>query len=204
MSHLDALDGVVFETDRDGTFQAIGENNWNAFAAQNGAPELKADTIIGRNLFEFIDGPDVRASIKQILDKISHDPNWAWVLPFRCDAPEYHRNICQSLRPVFTGRICTGFIFHSFHQFSRQRPPIGLYDFKRLRHLAKENGDLPVVAMCSWCQRVQYNPIGGSDWMIAEDYYSRGGRSEVQLSHVICEDCLETTLDPLPIDESDT
>ena len=79
---------------------------------------------------------------------------------------------------------------------SQQRPPIGLYDFKRLQKLAKEDSDLPIVTMCSWCQRAQYAPTGGDDWVSAEDYYEAGGRSEVRIRHAICEDCFLTTADP--------
>ena len=199
MSHFDAVDGLVFETDRSGTIRAVGENSWNSFAKENGAPELSAEAVIGRNLFNYIQGEQVRDQIRQVLERISHDPNWAWVLPFRCDSPDYHRNICQSLRPVFEDHICTGFIFHSFYQYSWQRPPMRLYDFKRLRRLAEENRDLPNVTMCSWCQRVQSAQIADGNYISAENYYAKGGRSDVRLSHGICEDCLETTLDPLPI-----
>lgn len=195
------MDGLVFETDRTGIIRAIGENSWNSFASENGAPELSANAVIDRNLFDFIEGDQVRDQIRQILERISHDPNWAWVLPFRCDAPDRRRNICQSLRPVFKGNVCTGFLFHSFYQFSWQRPPIGLYDFKRLQRLAKENRDLPSVMMCSWCQRVQSSQVGEGNWISAENYYAGGGQSDVRLSHGICEECLETTLDPLPMQE---
>lgn len=201
MSHLDALDGLVFETDRNGTIQAIGTNSWDSFAAENGAPELTSDAVIGRNLFDFVEGKQVRDQIRKILERISQDPNWAWMLPFRCDAPQRQRNVIQSLRPIFADHVCTGFVFHSFYQFSWQRPPMGLYDFKRHRELAKQDRDLPRVMMCSWCQRVQFAPVAGTKWISAENYYAGGGRSDVRLSHGICEDCLETTLDPLPIEE---
>jgi len=201
MSHLDTLDGLAFETDRNGTILAIGETGWNSFAAENGAPELTADAVIGRNLFSFIEGEQVQDQTRQILERISQDPNWAWVLPFRCDSPQRQRNVLQSLRPVFSDHLCTGFIFHSFYQFSWQRPPMGLYDFKRHRKLAKQDRDLPSVKMCSWCQRVQFFPVGGENWISAEAYYAGGGRSEVRINHGICEECLETSLDPAPIEE---
>ncbi len=201
MSGLDALDGLAFETDRNGIIKAIGANNWDAFAMDNGAPELTSDAVIGRDLFGFIEGKQVRDQIGQILDWVSRYPNWAWVLPFRCDSPKCLRNILQSLRPIHSDGVCIGFVFHSFHQSSWPRPPMGLYDFKRHRELSTQEPNLPVVMMCSWCQRVQFFPIGGADWMSGEEYYSKGGRSEVQVSHGMCEECLETKLDPLPIDE---
>ncbi|MFT5064960.1 MAG: hypothetical protein ACJAXK_002032 [Yoonia sp.] len=194
MSDLDVMDGLTFETDRQGIIRDVGANNWNAFAIQNGAPELNAKAVLNCSLFDFIEGTQVQNQFRQIMERIALDPNWSWVLPFRCDCPDTKRNICQSLRPIFSGHECTGFIFQSIEQHSQQRPPIGLYDFKRLRKLAKEDSRLPVVMMCSWCQRVQYPPISGDEWILAEDYYVAGGRSEVRINHAICEDCLETTL----------
>ncbi len=200
MSHLDAMDGLTFETDRNGIIQSIGTNNWNAFAMQNGAPELNADAVIGRNLFDFIEGVEVQNELRRIMERIAQDPNWAWVLPFRCDAPDRERNICQSLKPIFSGHVCTGFFFQSVEQHSQLRPPINLYDFKRLRKLAKEDSHLPVVQMCSWCQRV-HAVADGDNWISAEDYYAAGGRSEVRISHAICDECLETTADPFLTEE---
>ena len=199
MSRLNAMDGLAFEIDCSGSILAIGENNWNSFASENGAPELNADAVIGSNLFSHIEGAQVRDQIRQILERISHHPHWAWVLPFRCDAPDRHRNICQTLRPVFKGNVCTGFIFHSHYQYSWKRPAIGLYDFKRLQRLARENHDLPSLIMCSWCQRIQPSEADGGSWISTETYIAWGGPSDVRLSHGICEECLETILDPHPV-----
>lgn len=197
MSSLDAMDSLTFETDRNGIIRSIGENNWNVFAKENGASELNAEAVIGHNLFDFIEGTQVRNCLRKILERISQDPNWAWVLPFRCDAPDRQRTICQSLKPIFSDNVCTGFLFQSVEQHSQLRPPIGLYDFKTLQKLAKEDSHLPLVTMCSWCQSVQYAPVGGDDWVSAQDYYAAGGRSEVRISHAICEDCFITTAYPL-------
>ncbi len=123
MSDLDAMDGLTFETDRTGTIKNIGANNWNAFAIQNGAPEIEAEAVLDRNLFDFIEGTQIQDQFKQVMDRIALDPNWVWVLPFRCDSPDRTRNICQTLRPVFSGNVCTGFIFQSIEQYSQKRPP---------------------------------------------------------------------------------
>ncbi|SHL29418.1 hypothetical protein SAMN05444414_1105 [Roseovarius marisflavi] len=195
MSHLEALAGLTFTTNRNAVIQSIGASNWNAFAMQSGAQELDADAVIGRNLFDFIAGAEVRNQYRRIMERVAADPNWVWVLPFRCDAPGRERHIRQSVKPIFSDHLCTGFIFQSVEQHSHQRPPIDLYDFKKLRNLAKEDQNLPVVTMCSWCQRVNYAPIVGDTWVSAEDYYAAGGRSKVQISHAICEDCLESTAD---------
>ena len=68
---------------------------------------------------------------------------------------------------------------------------------------AHEN-DLPLLAMCSYCQRV----AGSADqeereWIAAENYYrrggsSRGGSSAVRISHGICPRCMKERVEPLP------
>ncbi len=196
MTSFEHEQGLVFVTERNGTISDVGAMNWNAFAKENGAPELQAESVLGRNLFDFVQGEQVRDHLRKVLDRISENPNWSWVLPYRCDSPERERAMCQSLRPIFSADRCTGFIFHSFEQYSRQRPPIDLYNFKAIEKSARDDPSLPIVNMCSWCQRVQSESIGGDDWMKAEDYYAAGGRTNVQLNHVICEQCQETTFDP--------
>lgn len=200
MQNLDTIEGLTFTTNRSGIIQDVGATNWNAFANDNGAPELQAEAVINRDLFDFISGKQVREQLGQILEQISQDPNWCWVLPYRCDSPEHERAMCQSIRPFFDDVACTGFIFQSIEQHSRQRPPVHLFSFKTLRQLADEDPALPVVNMCSWCQRVQYAPISEGSWIKAEDYYAAGGRTNVRLSHGICEECLEATANPFSVD----
>lgn len=203
ISHdLDAMDGLVFVTDRAAIIQEVGATNWNAFATRNGAPELKVETVINRNLFDFIEGKPVRDEFRKVLERISQHPSWSWVLPFRCDAPDLERTLCQCLRPIFTGPDCTGFFFQTVEQHARTRPPVPLFDFKTLHKQAQTNADLPDVRMCSWCQRVQYPPLFGQDWLRAEDYYAGGGCSKVRVSHTICDDCRTATEDPFRLDEN--
>lgn len=199
---LDVMDGLAFRIDRAGIIQDVGANHWDAFAAANGAPELQASTVISRSLFSYIEGEQVRTYLRQVLDRIAEDPNWCWVLPFRCDAPDRERGICQSLRPIFSGQDCTGFLFQSIEQYSRQRPPIHLYNFKTIHQLNSEDPTTPIVQMCSWCQRVKYEPISDDTWINAEDYYAKGGRTNVRLSHGICSRCRKTTADPFQTDAS--
>lgn len=183
------MDGIVFTTDREGVIQDIGENNWNLFASENGAPELMAEAIVGRCLFDFISGSQVRDALQRIMGRVSEDPNWSWVIPCSCDAPARKRHQRQCLRPVFSETDCVGFLFQTVEIGSQQRPPIGLFDFKRLRGFAEVGIERPTVLMCSWCQRVCYEPISMDNWISAEDYYAASGSSDVQLSHGICDDC---------------
>ncbi|NNK77315.1 MAG: PAS domain-containing protein [Litoreibacter sp.] len=190
-SHLEALEGITFMTDRDGVIMAIGARNWDAFCVDNGAPDLAASDVIGRNLFDYVSGKPVRAQIREALDKLAKSPENSWVMPFRCDAPGRQRHMRQSVTPVFRDRKCTGFFFQSIELASHDRPPIDLFDFKEMARKAANSSDLPLIKMCSWCQKVLFTPVTNDDWVEAEEYYAAGGSSNVRISHGICAPCAE-------------
>jgi hypothetical protein len=185
---LEALDGISYVVSRDGTIGAIGAIKWNDFACQNGGPELLDKCIIGRNLFDFVSGADVRSHIRHILYELSTRRRPACALPLRCDAPAQLRNLRQSITPIFEANECHSFLFQCVELHSRQRPSIDLYDFK-VR--AKQDLSLPLIVMCSWCLRIQSAASTTDRWITAENYYAAGGRSEVRISHGICEACVE-------------
>ena len=194
------MDGLAFITDRQGVITCIGTRKWDAFANENGAPELRAVGVIGRSLFEFIEGTDVQNQLKRAMQRASQDPDWSWILLYRCDAPELKRKMRQAMNPIFSKGACAGFIFQSVELHVQPRPPINLFDFKELQLRAAQRSDLPVVMMCSWCQKVQHEPVCGEQWVEAEDYYSAGGSSNVRLSHCICEQCLDAQLEYFEIE----
>jgi len=185
------MDGIAFVTDQEGVIQAIGESNWNFFAKENAAPELSSDMVIGKCLFDFIEGPQVKRALQKIMERISEDPNWCWVISCSCDAPDRKRHQRQYLRPLFRQNRCAGFLFQAIERSSQLRPPMGLFEFKRLKSSASLRTDLPKVLMCSWCQRIQYKPISGDRWIEADVYCAAKGSSDVQLSHGICDSCAE-------------
>ena len=191
---LQSMDGIVFLTDQNGRITGVGIENWNAFSRANGAPELDANSVIGHSIFKFIAGEDVRQHLSKTMRRISTIPNYCWVAPFRCDSPDCYRNMQQSVGPLFSAESCTGFIFQSIELHSYKRPPIDLFDFKAIAQYAASDETLSMVAMCSWCQRVRFEPLGGEQWMEAEAYYAAGGSSRVSLSHSICEHCTQNMM----------
>jgi hypothetical protein len=184
---LNALDGIAYVISRNGTIGAIGAAHWNKFARENGAPELHDKRVIGRNLFDFVSGTDIRSLIREILSGLADRRRAACVFPMRCDAPSLVRNLRQSITPIFKGNECRSFLIQSVELGSRQRPPIDLYDFRaRLR----EDLGLPLIIMCSWCLRIQGSGSDADRWLTPERYYAAGGRSQVRISHGICEACV--------------
>ena len=191
-SLIDVLDGISFATDCSGTINAIGTRNWNAFACANDTLNLDAAAVIGSNLFDHISGNDVQSNLRNILQRLSVHPDCSWAMFFHCDAPDVKRRMRQSVRPIFTNEDCNGFLFQSIELDIKRRPPIDLFDFKQMEQQHAENKNLPLVTMCSWCQRVRFDPIS-NEWLEAESYYSSGGKSNVRLTHSICEPCLSIT-----------
>lgn len=189
-THLESLDGIAYVTDRQGVITAIGETNWTRFARENDASDLSAQSVLGRNLIDFVTGQEVRDQISAAMEHLAVDPRSRWVQPYRCDSPGRRRFMRQSITPIFFEQDCVGFVFQSIELWSEQRLPIELFDFRRMEQRAAEDPDLPLVTMCSWCQRVRFEPVTGARWMEAEDYYAAGGTSKVRLTHGVCEDCL--------------
>ena len=66
---LDAMDGIAYAVDAENRIVAVGRRRWDRFAVENGAPELRADSIIGRNLFEFVSGPELRQAYRDLADQ---------------------------------------------------------------------------------------------------------------------------------------
>ena len=52
------------------------------------------------------------------------------------------------------------------------RPPIDIFDFKALLSALKQEPDPPIVAMCSFCQRLRRPGAGDDDWVSARDVLS--------------------------------
>jgi hypothetical protein len=65
--------------------------------------------------------------------------------------------------------------------------------------LSKENREGPHsinnhTSFCSFCAKIAW-PVGGGstgqEWIAADNYYARGGSSQVGLSHGICPECFD-------------
>lgn len=188
---LDALDGTCFLTNVDGVIEAVGATQWNNFANSNGAPDLTNRSVINRSIFEYMTGTDVKAQISQVMNKVANGTCRAWVMPVQCDSPNRVRNLRQSITRVVSRGRCSALLFQTIELETSQRPPVNLFDFKELDRRAALETNLPTVKVCSWCQKVQHAMICGQAWLHGEDYYAKGGNSNVQITHGICEPCVD-------------
>ena len=182
------MDGIACAVDAENRVIAVGRRRWDRFAIENGAPELCADSIIGRNLFEFVSAPDMRQAYRDLADRIisSGEPV---SIAARCDRPGVARELRLSIAPLGLADNGPGLLFQAQIVGRTVRPPIDIFDFEALLSALKQEPDLPIVARCSFCQRLRRPGAGDDDWVSAETYYRLGGTSRVRISHGLCADC---------------
>jgi hypothetical protein len=75
---------------------------------------------------------------------------------------------------------------------STERPPIRLFDSRSANPDRDAVEKFPVVTLCSYCHAVAW-PIGSEEpeWIEPEVYYTRGGPSDVLVSHGMCPGCYD-------------
>lgn len=196
---LDALEGIAYIVDAAGIIEAYGHRNWQKFADDNGGGVLTDPRlIVGRPILDFVTGDDVRESYTRYMDAILSQQVEAVSFIYHCDAPDVSRELRMAMTPVPgpKGKPC-GILYHSVVMSESVRPPLNIFDFQAIREAMKGELARPILALCSYCQLVRYPP--GSDqgeWMAAEDYYRKGGKSDVNISHSICPECIKTIVEP--------
>lgn len=193
-SLLDGLDGIAFVTDGAGTIVAIGQSHWNAFAKANDGENLcDGRGVLGQSVFSFITGEAVSELYRRWFEVVlSGRAPRARVLT-RCDSPNVRRELMVTITPLLRAPGNIGAVLFQSQTLSEEvRPKISLFDFAAERRRLSRQGALPVLAMCSYCQNVNF-PIGSSEddgaWISAERYYRQGGQTDVRISHGICPQC---------------
>lgn len=178
---LDAMEGVAYLTDPDCRIVGVGRRNWAEFALENGGAGLATEgSVVGTDLFRWIDGTEVRRGYRAVLDQLAQRPGHAISVPARCDSVPISRDTRLTMSALRTPAGPAGFLFQSLVVNERHRPPVPLFDFEKHR-----DPSLPPLAMCSICERV----LHGGGWIEGQDYYGRGGGSRVRIEHTMCPDC---------------
>ena len=123
---LEAMDEVAYAVDASGTIRQVGHTRWREFAAAGGAPSLADPArVIGRSLFAFILGEEVRESYLRIHDLILSGRRARIAFPFRCDAPDLRRDMWMTVTPIRSGGEPVGILYRSAVRSSEPRPPWG-------------------------------------------------------------------------------
>lgn len=196
---LDAMDGIAYLVGSEGIILQYGRPNWEAFAVENGATELAEEkNLLGRNIFEFISGEEVRTAYAKIMAELRLDDTKPVILPCRCDSPAAKREQRMAITPLRMDGF-VGFLYQVILVDELVRPPLDILDFKAVRAAMAEVARLPLVAMCSYCQEVRSSEAQDDEdgvWIEASEYYRRGGKSKVQISHTICPSCYRDYVEP--------
>lgn len=191
---LDAVDGVAYVVGTDGIIRAVGYPGWLAFAAavDGGCPAPPA--WIGRSLFAAIAGDAVQGASELMHRRAIRDDRRV-SFTYRCDAPEFERHMRLSLAPLRdrVGRVAA-VLYQSVLLSEVRRPAMGMF-----ARGGKVSEPATPLTLCSYCHDVAW-PIGsqsyGAEWIPPDEYYRRGGGSDVLLSHGICPRCHEQIVEP--------
>ncbi|WP_029030535.1 hypothetical protein [Salinarimonas rosea] len=186
---LSALEGVAFATDDDGTIVAVGGRNWDSALARNGGgAEYGSRAVIGRNMFEVIQGDDVARRYRDWMRALRHERDDV-AFTFRCDAPHERRELRMAITKVERDGRHAGFLFHSTALSSARRPPIDLFDVEAQLAARRAALEKPHVTLCSFCHAVHDGVREIGSWLTPEAYYAAGGSSDVRISHGVCPSC---------------
>ena len=132
---------IVHRIDGDDVLQYV-DDGWVEFAQENEAPKLMRELVLGRSLYDFIQGVDIRHVTALLLGRVRSDEATVKV-PVRCDSPTKRRFIELTLVPV----RAAGIEFRSRIEREESRDAVALLD----EH-ADRSEDF--VRICSWCKRV--------------------------------------------------
>ena len=189
---IEQLPGVAYVVSPAGKILDYSRDTWNQFARTNRTPELtKPGEIINRSLFDFIDGETVRDAYQQMHDQISSGQIRYHSFLFRCDAPEFHREMCLVLSR-FDAHGESAILYQSLLLHEQMRPAMNFLLPETHKHLTT---DAPIIAICSYCLNIRERPE--DLWITPEQYYRQGGSERVRLSHGICDACMETIVQPM-------
>lgn len=189
---LNTLGGVAYVVSLAGEIRAIGERHWTEFANDNRTDGLEPSSLLGRNLFDFISGEDVREYYRSLHATLIDGGNQT-SFEYRCDAPEVERRMLMTVSFFEPDNSAPLILYQSQIIEERIRVPVPLFD---ATNYVKPYDDKDLASICSFCARVAW-PVGPErgdrTWLTADEYYGKGGTSRVVLSHGICPTCFTSS-----------
>jgi len=166
-----------YEVDR-GDRLVAASDNWNGFAACNGAVELTIEAIRGKPIWQYIADPTTREIYRDLFAEVRRTGEPITIC-YRCDSPELRRDMELRIETAASNglRIESRIV----HVEPHETGTILRDDVER---------DARMVEACSFCKKVKVAERG---WMELSDAAQRGAMfSEAtvpQLSHSVCPAC---------------
>ena len=186
---MNALEGVVYATDLNGTLTFVAETAWDEFANGNGGLGLSSDVVLGVSLFDMIDGDEMRDAYRALHDDIVSGARSRVVFAYHCDAPGLERIMRMSVTRLEAHGRAVGVLYQSVLLEERIRPPASMW----LRGSGAGSPAAPTVAFCSSCARVAWrDPRKVRDnvtWMSIADFHAHGGPDPASPAQHICPEC---------------
>jgi len=176
---------TIYRVDRADTIVSVN-GEWSEFARANEAPELAGSAVIGRSLWDYVRGAELRLLHGEILRQAR--AGRALAFPFRCDGPAVRRRMHMRVTLELNGTV----VYEAQLDAAEPRAPQPLFD-----RSAARSGDF--VRVCSWCKRVAV----GDRWEeieIAVSALALFERTPVQpITHGLCGGCAEEVMRDLGV-----
>ena len=154
------------------------DSNWLAFARDNGASDLTEGAVVGKSLFDYLDGHETQRLYRIVQDRVRRTGQ-SVLIPFRCDGPSVRRFMELQVTLLEFGKI--EFVGRTIREEERAEVP--LFDSTIAR-----GGESVVV--CVWCKQVR---IERDVWLEVEDAIERMGLFEMlplpPIAHGVCDEC---------------
>ena len=170
------MDTIVYHIDASDVFCHTNEA-WRCFAVENQGDRIMS--VIGRSLWEFIQGDEVRHLYREILSDLRRRGGTS-TFPFRCDAPKLARELSMQIRSLADGSIeFQSTLIRSWPQTPR---PVST------AMSTSVSSSAPLLQMCSWCKQVKV----GDQWKDADVAIAELGlfvTTPPQITHGICKKC---------------
>lgn len=154
---------------------------WLQFACQNDGAHLSRAYVIGKSLWEFIDGEDNR-QVHRLILKTVRATQRVQEFKFRCDSPVCRRYFHLTVSPLPEDELM--FSTHPIREEPRSPVPLLDPDMKRGEQYLR---------ICSWCIKAC---LPNQKWVELEDAISLldllSGGIMPNLTHGVCPDCQVT------------
>lgn len=197
---LNAMEGITYLVNTNGVIVSINEQAWQSFAVANASPQLEPSMVVGQDLISFVSGEEVRSLYGRIHQSILSGRKEYISFEYRCDAPDTRRQMRMSVTGVRNREEVVALLYQSQLLSKVERPWLSLFAPQQIKRHSEQEVSLNLVVVCSYCHCVAWpssSPSGSREWIPPEQYYVRGGGTEVRVSHGICPSCLEKLSDEI-------
>lgn len=154
------------------------DDNWIKFASENNFRNFDPNSVIGRNLFDFISGLEVKQIYRILVGRVRNTGN-PCVLLYRCDSPYLIRYMQMTIKPMQNKHV----LFENELIEVQERQPVSInYD-------ETDPSENSFLVMCSWCKKIKSD----DEWVDMEMYLNLNqflnNEINLRITHGVCGEC---------------